>query len=410
MCAAGGNGFDRNRRRLRRRHRGADFTPATTLAPIARQDDGVLSIGVLIPQDSANADIGAAIDSAVTLAEKQIQSAGEVINVVRADEAVAGRGVDPAVTTLLDAGVDAIVGPASSINALASLSEIIDAGVVACSPTASAALLDNFPDKGLFFRTIPSDSLQARAIADEVNLTGATQATVVYIDDDYGRLFEESVTTALREQSIEPTESVPFSTNNVSIFTAAGRVASMGSDVVVVIGDGVSGQVMLAAIDGVSPASPPTYIVNDAMRRPSTSGQPMGASLAERVIGISPLAYSSNTKFLEDIQATPENPSPYAANAFDCVNLIALAAEASGSTLPTSIAAQIPAVSASGSPCMTFAQCRDDLVGGSNINYDGPGGRLTIGTNGDLTEADFEVFGFDETGRDVRRSSRTVLP
>ena len=59
---------------------------------------------------------------------------------------------------------------------------------------------------------------------------------------------------------------------------------------------------------------------------------------------------------------------------------------------------------------MTFAECRDDLVAGSNINYDGPGGRLTIGINGDLTEADFEVFGFDETGRDVTKTTRTVLP
>jgi hypothetical protein len=57
---------------------------------------------------------------------------------------------------------------------------------------------------------------------------------------------------------------------------------------------------------------------------------------------------------------------------------------------------------------MTFAQCRDDLVLDRNINYDGPGGRLTIGDNGDLTEADFEVFGFDETGRDIRLTTRSA--
>ena len=107
---------------------------------------------------------------------------------------------------------------------------------------------------------------------------------------------------------------------------------------------------------------------------------------------------------------TPDNPSPYAANAFDCVNLIALAAL--GGRFDRSrrrSLRQIPAVSDSGSPCMTFADCRGDMQAGSNINYDGPAGAVTIGINGDLTAAVFELFGFDEAGRDhldERRRSR----
>ena len=229
------------------------------------------------------------------------------------------------------------------------------------------------------------------------------RATVVYIDDEYGQMFDDSVEAALRNENIETSESIFYSPNNVSIASAAVKVAATHDSVVVVIGDAVSGQVMVAAIDGREPTVRPDYVVNDAMRRPSASAEPMGSDLAGRIKGISPLAYSTNEDFLKDVNATPDNPSPYAANAFDCVNLIALAALASRSTQPAEIAAQIPAVSASGSPCMTFAQCRDDLNHGSNINYDGPGGRLTVGNNGDLTEADFEVFGFDETGRDSQR-------
>jgi branched-chain amino acid transport system substrate-binding protein len=390
------------------------FTAASTIAPIIHEEDGVLRIGVLIPQDSANADIGDAIGRAVSLAEHQIDDAGgvhgQIIQVLRANESGGVVGVDPAVATLLEAGVDAIVGPASSLEALASLGEIVDAGVVACSPTASSGLLDNFPDNGLFFRTIPSDTLQAVAIADQVSVTGATEATVVYINDEYGQLFDDAVEAALREQNIEPSESVPYTADNVSIAAEAARVATKGNHVVVVLGDATSGQLMVTAIDSAYPGPVlPQYVVNDAMRRPPTSAQPMGVSLAARIKGISPLAYSSNVNFLEDLGATPDNPSPYAANAFDCVNLIALAALAAGGvTQPAAIAAQIPSVSASGSPCMTFAECSTDLLNASNINYDGPGGRLTIGANGDLTDADFDVFGFDETGRDHSLSSRSA--
>lgn len=389
------------------------LTVSSTTVAAQRLDDGILRIGVLIPQDSANADIGQAIGSAVGLAVANINTAGgyndQSVVLESADEGVAGIGVDPAIADLLTKNVDAIIGPASSVNALSGLGEIVKAGVVACSPTASASLLDNYPDQNLFFRTIPSDSLQAAAIADQVDITGASQATVVYIDDEYGQAFVESVESSLRDKGIVPTASVPYSGDNASIDAAASRVAVIGVGVVVVIGDATSGQVMLGAIDRAEPSVRPIYVVNDAMRRPPTSAEPMGDSLASRVFGLSPIAYSTNVEFLTQLGATPDNPSPYAANAFDCVNLIALAALAGGSTQPDAIAAQIPAVSASGSPCMSFADCRADLQVGSNINYDGLGGRLTLGINGDLSEADFEVFGFDASGRDIHRGSVSAL-
>jgi branched-chain amino acid transport system substrate-binding protein len=389
----------------------APSLPATTTS-IAAVDDGVLTIGVLTPQGSANADIGQAIGSAVLLAVTKINTAGGYggadVVLVSADEGVVGAGVDPAIATLLDSRVDAIIGPASSTNALAGLGEIVDAGVVSCSPTASAILLDDFPDQNLFFRTIPSDSLQALAIAEAVDRTGASRATVTYIDDGYGQSFVDAVEAALRRQGIEQSDAVPYSAGNQSIDAAASKVASLSPGVVVVIGDATSGRVMLGAIDAAAAATLPRYVVNDAMRRPTASAEPMGASLASRVRGISPVAYSTDEQFLADLGATAENPSPYAANAYDCVNLIALAALAAGSTQPSAIAAQIPSVSDSGTPCTTFSDCRADIEAGSNINYDGPGGSLTVAGNGDLAAADFQLFGFDEVGRDLVMGSVSV--
>jgi branched-chain amino acid transport system substrate-binding protein len=365
-----------------------------------------LTIGVLTPQGSANADIGQAIGTAVDLARRKINAAGgygdKGIELVKADEGVAGVGVDPAIHTLLEANVDAIIGPASSTNALVGLGEIVDAGVVACSPTASASLLDDFPDRNLFFRTIPSDSLQALAIGEAVDRTGRSRATIAYIDDAYGQAFADSVGVSLRQRGIAQNAAVPYSAGDQSIRSAARLVTSGSPGAVVVIGDATSGPVILGMIDDFAGAPKPRYVVNDAMRRPTASAEPMGASLASRIWGISPIAYSTDALFLAQLGDTPDNPSPYAANAFDCVNLIALAALAAGSTQPALIADQIRAVSNSGSPCMSFAACRADIEAGSNINYDGPAGTLTLGTNGDVSAADFELFAFDDTGRDYR--------
>lgn len=390
--------------------------PTTTLpaatTPVTRADDGVLKIGMLIPQGSANADIGEAIDDGVRLAVDKINAAGgyggQNVVLIPADEGAAAAGIDPAITSLLDAGVDAIVGPASSLDALAGLSEIVEAGVVSCSPTASASLLDNFPDRNLFFRTIPSDTLEAMAIAEAVDRTGASQATITYIDDDYGQLFLTNVSNALRRKGIEQTAAIPYTPSNQAIATAAGRIAAAGAGVVVVIGDATSGPVMLDAIDTAPGSTRPVYIVNDSMRRPTTSTEPFGGSLSSRVTGVSPPVFSSDKQFLDQLNAPPGDSSPYASNAYDCVNLIALAALESKSTEPNAIAAQIPAVSDSGTPCNTFVACRTGIEAGSNINYDGPGGSVAMNNNGDLSSATYDEFGFDNTGRDYKKGTVSV--
>jgi branched-chain amino acid transport system substrate-binding protein len=389
--------------------RPASTFPAPTV-PVARVDDGVLTIGLLTPQGSANADIGQSIDTAVKLAIDKINAAGgynEHGVVLRQEgEGVVGVGIDPAIAALLDLDVDAIIGPASSINALLGLGEIVDAGVVACSPTASASLLDAFPDQNLFFRTIPSDSLQALAIGEAVDRTGASRATITYIDDAFGQDFADAVGSSLRQRGIAQNAAVPYSADDQSIRSAASKVAEGAPGAVIVIGDATSGPVVLRTIDELSSGSnEPEYVVNDAMRRPTASAEPIGESLALRVTGVSPVAYSTDTTFLAQLGDTPDNPSPYAANAFDCVNLIALAALAAGSTQPALIADQIPAVSDSGSPCMTFVACAEDIKAGSNINYDGPAGTLTLGANGDVSAADFEFFGFDDLGRDSKKET-----
>ena len=275
----------------------------TTTAPVPRVDDGILKIGVLIPQGSANADIGQSIRSAVELAKKKINDGGGYggfnVALEEKDEGVTGVGVDPAIAGLLDDNVDAIVGPASSLNALAGLGEIVKAGVLACSPTASAGLLDNFPDHDLFFRTIPSDSLEAIAMVEAVDRTGASRATVAYIDDAYGQAFADSVGEALRQKGIVQNGSIPYSADNKSIDSAAHKVAGGSPGTIVVIGDATTGPVMLGAIDKVAGPSPLNYVVNDAMRRPTASAEPMSGSLADRVTGISPIAYSSDQQFLD---------------------------------------------------------------------------------------------------------------
>ena len=87
---------------------------------------------------------------------------------------------------LLDGDVDVIVGPASSRVALGVLSEMLDAGLTVCSPTNTAISLRRFPDYNRYFRTIPSDALQAKAMARVIERTGRNAVSILFIDDEFG--------------------------------------------------------------------------------------------------------------------------------------------------------------------------------------------------------------------------------
>src|SRR4029450_6590125 len=118
--------------------------------------------------------------------------------------------------------------PASSNDAIALAQDIVGAGIAACSPAASTLALDNFPDNGLLFRTVPSDSLRAEAMAAVIEQTGETSVAITYIDDAYGRPFEAALRNALRRRGIEIDDSLGFFFDDDEFATEASRVVTAG--------------------------------------------------------------------------------------------------------------------------------------------------------------------------------------
>ena len=392
----------------------------STIAPPG--DDGTLVIGTVLPSGGSAPDLGVSLATGVQLAVDQINAAGGVyghhVEVVPRSEGDTPASALAAVQSLLADGfrqpgsgirfpIDAIIGPASSTNVLATLAVTTRAGVLTCSPTASALSLDQFPDNGLFFRTVPSDSLQAAAIAQAVRASGTTKAAVVYLDDAYGRPFAKEVERNMRLRSITVQPTVAISGTDESIAAAVKSIVAEHPPVVVVIADAVSGPAAIRAIDAASSTSM-QYFVNDAMRHPDASVPPFGASLGKNVHGLSPLAYPSETPFLTALHAVnPAAGGLFATKAYDCVNLIALAAQAGAGTPGASIASFISGVSTDGSPCDDFEQCNSVLSHHFTADYNGADDHLSIDSNGNPSEAMFEPFSFDANGRDVGGTPRS---
>jgi branched-chain amino acid transport system substrate-binding protein len=252
--------------------------------------------------------------------------------------------------------------------------------------------------------------LQAVAIARAIEQTGTPSAAIAFVDDAFGRPFAELVSNDLDRRGIGVLTMEPFDPGDDEYADQAGTVLDTGADVVAIIGDSGAGPRMVEALfDGTD--DPIEIIINDAMRVPATASTYARLADEDRasLSGVSPQSRITNEALNERFtRAYPDSRGLYATYAYDCVNLIALAANDSNSTRATTMAQRVPGVADGGTPCITFTACDMDRRNERNINYEGPSGVLQIALNGDPIRGVFDTFVFDENGRDVVESSAVV--
>ena len=372
----------------------------TTIPPEPEVDDGVLRLGALVPQDDTG--FSTAYVTAVQDAVDAVDAAGGVlgadVELVFEDEGATSVTAAQAIEALVgggaEDGVDAIIGPISSLNAIGALDEAVEAGIVTCSPTASAISLDEFPDDGLFFRTIPTDSLQAVAIAQQARETGASKVAIVHVDDAYGRPYADAVARELgRDTSIEVT-TIPVAVGDDDLSDDLG--ALLDAQVAIVLGGGTDTARFLEAIAERESESLSTVVVNDAARSPGNAPivSELPSGFRERILGVAP-------QIVRRPAEEESTPLAFEPQVMDCVNLIALAAVQGGSDEPEVIASQISSVSEGGRTCRDFESCASQLADGLQINYQGATSITDLGPDGDPDRGRFDLFRFDADGEDV---------
>jgi len=384
--------------------------------PNRHDADGVLRLGVWLPMSGPAAALGTPLAAAVSMAVKQINADGGVngrpVTVVSRDEGGdESTAYDSLNELLANDQVDGIIGPASSRIALGALDVIAQAKVVSCSPATSALELDDRRDDGYFVRTIGSDALEAVALGDAMFSTGDSSFAVLYPDDDYGRAYVDRVKAFFSRIRVD-VRAVPYDPTQTEFNGPAQTALGGGTQVVAVIGSEPVGARVLRALadNGAPPDRVPTF-VSDGLR-----GQDLGRLIdparpmaSAGIQGVSPRADPKDSSFARAFARTmPGTPLAYVAYAYDCVNLIALAAQAAGSDDPEKIRSKLADVSNGGSPCQGFEACKTQLTAGRNIDLDGASGNLDLLDSGDVSQADYEQFVFDNNGNDMPVRTITV--
>jgi branched-chain amino acid transport system substrate-binding protein len=377
---------------------------ATSVAP--QTSDGILRIGLLIPQSGPGAAIGEPLIAIAQAAIDLVNANGGVMGqdvemIVRDEGADAASALTSIDDFLANDGIDVLIGPLSSPITLSVLPRLMESNIGTCSPSATAISLASFPDEGLFIRTTPSDGLLAQAMARLVAQTGITETSIAYPDDSYGRDFVVELRRALLVRGISVTFETAFAPANSDYSSLAEELSAQSKGVITLIGDSESGARFLNSL--VMANSTHQIVVNDPLSAADLStNENLNSSIRRNIIGVAANAFAGVGK-------TSAEHIAFSAAIVDCVNLLTLGSIAAGSDNAIAIMSQVIITSRGGSGCGDFPTCLALLKAKLNIDYNGSTGQLDLDPNGDPSRASFLTFGFGNNGLSAYKGPLDVM-
>ncbi len=223
----------------------ANASTKTVTAPPQTQAfaGGPLKIGTLLPQTGSLAFLGPPEFAGVELAKRDVNAAtgvgGQPVTVLNGDSSDAATDIaSGTVDKHLQAGVAVIIGAASSSVSLKVIDKITSAGVVEISPANTSDKFTTYNDKGLYFRTAPPDTLQARALADAIIQDGAKKLGILVLNDAYGTGLADNLVKNLEAAGIKSDSIVKkiYDPKATDFSSEIGAVKQLNPDGVVVIG------------------------------------------------------------------------------------------------------------------------------------------------------------------------------
>lgn len=378
--------------------RDSNVRTATTEA----SGDGTLKVALLLHGADENGGLGAAQRAAVELALADINAAGGLKGQPVELLPASSRGsIAQAAHGYVDGGADVVIGPTDSADAPEAIDVLSAAQIAVISPANGAARLSDYNSGGYYFRTHPSDVMQAYALAQELQAAGKQNVVVLHEDSGYGDAVSKALNAALsddgRGSSMVSTED--------SIRAAVSEAEAADPDAVVVIAresaQAILGQLANSRIDAGK-----LYLASGATDR---YGSALAVGALAGAHGVLPGSLPPQPFQVRLLEVDPGlDHLTFAPEAYDAVILAALAAATAEDDAGTSIAAHLLGVSgngnsaepqASAADCESFASCLKLIQDGESIDYQGVSGPVEFDVQGDPSAAQFSLYkyGADNT-------------
>jgi branched-chain amino acid transport system substrate-binding protein len=274
------------------------------------------------------------------------------------------------------------------------IDQITKAGVVQISPANTSPAFSTYDDNGLYFRTAPSDVLQGRTLGSYMIACGAQTLGLLVLNDPYGTGLQKNVKESFTQAGGQVVAEEMFNTGDSQFSSQVDAIVAAKPDAIALI--------TFEEVKSIAPLLLAKGIKADQLFLVDGNTADLSKDLDEGTMegaqGTIPGTFAKD-EFRTRLATVDDKLTDYAyaGEAYDATTLVALAAEAAGSTEGKDIAKQMQAISEDGEKCYDFAACVTLLREGKDIDYDGISGPVTFDKNGDPTEAYVGIYKYDAT-------------
>ncbi len=386
----------------------SDTTPATgsssggtssSSAP-APSGDGTLTLGTLLPQTGDLAFLGPPEFAGVDAAVKDINAAGGVLGQDVVDKkADSGDGTPdiagPSVDKLLNANADVIIGAAASSVSLTVIDKIVGAGVVEFSPANTSPAFDTYDDKGLYFRTSPSDVLQGSVLGNLIVKDGYKNVAIMARQDSYGEGLAKQLETTLKDQGANVVVKTLYSADATNYTAEINKVAASKPDAIALIAFEETTKIIPGLIaKGVGPQDQQMYFVDGNTADYSKDFDPGTLAGVKATFPTPPTLQTDFKQKLLNVDPKLTDFT-YGPQSYDATVMTALAATAAKDDSGASIASKLTEISKDGTQCTEYKQCVDLLNKGQDIDYEGVSGPCDLNDSGSVAKATIGIQLYD---------------
>jgi branched-chain amino acid transport system substrate-binding protein len=383
------------------------FTPAKP-APAA------LKIGTLLSLTGALSQYGPGDTKGARLAQEQINAAGGVlgqpISIVTEDDQTNPTAAAGATTKLVTQDhVNAIVGAQFSGGTIASISIAKTAGVPMVSPSATSPALSNLSlTGGYFFRTAPSDALQGVVAANYLyNNLSLRYINLMARDDSYGRGLVGVINTRFTTLGGHVNTTVIINPAGTNFDTDLATLFSTNPQLVYLAAFPGESLILMSNWQAAL-SSHPTYnrpwVFSEGEQSQAFMDQLRSAGVdVTKIRGTAPVSPfgAIHDIFVSQYLAAFNNATPvlYSDYTYDCVYLIALAAQQAGTVDGKAIRDHLQAVSGPNGTVIKpgdWAKALTEIAAGHQINWEGAAGSENFDANGDV-RGSYEIWGVNST-------------
>jgi len=223
---------------------------------------GPLKFGELLPLTGSLAFLGPPEVAGVQLAINEINDAGGVlgakVSVVEGDSGDTSTNIaTQTVASHQRAGVNAIIGAASSDVTKTVIDTVTQAGILMFSPANTSDDFTVYKDNGLYFRTAPPDIMQGQVLGDLITQDGNQSVGILAQNGEYGTGLAKRIVENLENAGLakDQVKSVYYDPQASDFSDVVQQMKDFNPDAIVVVGFDESAKIIAGLNEqGVGPA------------------------------------------------------------------------------------------------------------------------------------------------------------